>query len=345
MKYIFFNLVFILLLAVPCKILATSQIPDNIILIGKEESLLSNPLEVYFKSNPDKRPNRKDMLMSSALWRGYIATFEVLNNELFVKDIVILTSQDEDNEDEKWISVYNEVFNKIEPTKVDWLNGLLVIPHGEIINYVHMGYGSTYENYTILEILNGNLTKERYLNYREYEVFKENQFQAYKKTKEYEEKVKMFQNEGERDIKFLNSFLKNFVIDYTSKILDDSEIVIEEVKKEIDKRLVGEWYGEEKDKQQKGLSKKWTMSRYSDGTYKIEFEFTQNGRTNKNTEYGEWWTEGNIFYEFHELSGMTDEYEFEVLNKKQVKFKMIKTDADFKDEAYTFIDTKVTKKK
>ena len=66
---------------------ATAQYPDKIIFNGKEYSLHSNPLETYFEKNPDKRP--KGGVISTALWRGYVATFEVRGSQLFVKDIQI----------------------------------------------------------------------------------------------------------------------------------------------------------------------------------------------------------------------------------------------------------------
>ena len=35
----------------------------------------------------------------------------------------------------------------------DWYTGVLVIPRGRQVSYVHMGYGSTYERYVLLEVL------------------------------------------------------------------------------------------------------------------------------------------------------------------------------------------------
>ena len=67
--------------------LATAQYPDKIIFNGTEYNLDSNPLESYFEINLDKRP--KGDLKSTALWRGYRATFEMRDSQLFVKDIQI----------------------------------------------------------------------------------------------------------------------------------------------------------------------------------------------------------------------------------------------------------------
>lgn len=201
-------------------VFATAQYPDKIIYNGKKYNLHNNPLEAYFEKNPDKRP--KGGIISTALWRGYVATFEVKDNQLFLKDIEIeyqdTTSKESYNF--KWRSVINEVFPDQKNIKIDWLTGLLIIPHGKLVNYVHMGYGSTYENYILLEIDKGNLKKEKRFTYKDYEKFKEKQFQAFKRTDEYKKIKADLQKYGTSD-EFIDSFLRSFVIVYTSKILTE----------------------------------------------------------------------------------------------------------------------------
>jgi hypothetical protein len=199
---------------------ATAQYPDKIFYNGKEYNLNSNPLESYFDKNPTKRP--KSNIMSSALWRGYVATFEVKENQLFLKDIEVEyhdTTSKESNE-VKWRSVINEVFPNQEEVKIDWFTGLLVIPHGDLVNYVHMGYGSTYKNYILLEIDKGDLTREKRFKYKEYEKFKEKQFEAFKQTEEYE-KIKADLQEDDTSDESIDSFLRSYVIRYSSKILTE----------------------------------------------------------------------------------------------------------------------------
>lgn len=213
-------LTIILTLFLGLKVFATAQYPDKIIYNGKEYNLHSNPLEAYFEKNPDKRP--KGGIMSTALWRGYVATFEVKDKQLFLKDIEIeyqdTTSKESYNY--KWRSVINEVFPDLRSIKIYWLTGLLVIPHGKLVDYVHMGYGSTYRNYMLLEIDQGNLMKEKRFEYKEYERFKERQFQAFKKTEGYKKIKADLRKDGSTE-EFIDSFLQNFVIEYTSKILTD----------------------------------------------------------------------------------------------------------------------------
>jgi hypothetical protein len=199
---------------------ATAQAPDRIIYNGKEYKLHSNPLEAYFKKFPDKRP--KADIMSTGLWRGYIATFEFIDKSLYLKDIQIEVRKKggKNSFDTEWKSVVSEISPGNGKLKIDWLTGILVIPFGEIVNYVHMGYGSTYENYILLEVSGGELKKEKELGYKEYEKFKERQFEAFKKTEEYKKSADALQKDGSK-VEYIDSFLKNFVIEYSSKIMVD----------------------------------------------------------------------------------------------------------------------------
>jgi hypothetical protein len=151
-----------------------------------------------------------------------VATFEVKDHQLFLKDIEIQYRDTTAKESYtfKWRSVMEETFPGIKDVKVDWLTGLLVMPYGKIVNYVHMGYGSTYKNYILLEIDKGNLKKEKHFTYKEYERFKERQFQVFKQTDEYKKLKAELKNDGVSD-EFVDSFLKNFVTQYTSKILEE----------------------------------------------------------------------------------------------------------------------------
>lgn len=212
-------LTLLLTLFICTNLFATAQAPDKIIYKGIVYSLYNYPLEDYFKKNPDKRP--KSEVMSTGLTRGYVATFEVRENQLFLKDIKIgyVDTTAIQSSRYKWQSVLNDVFPNQKDIKIDWLTGLLEIPHGEILKYGITGYGKN-NNYILLEIFKGDLKKEKHLNYIEYEKFKERQFQAFKQTDEYLKIKYDFQNKGTSD-KHIDSHLRSFIIEYTSKILTE----------------------------------------------------------------------------------------------------------------------------
>lgn len=198
---------------------ATAQYPDKIYFEGKQYSLHSNPMEDYFEKYPDKKP--KSGIVSSALWRGYVATFEILDEELYLKDIEIMVSNPDKKYDYIFQSVIEQVVPKGERLKIDWFTGLLVLPDGKLVNYVHMGYGSTYEKYVLLEIAAGEFKRLKRFGYRDYEAFKDRQFKAFKKTSEYKELIEQMKKEGDFDQESSDSFIRSFVTSYTSKILVD----------------------------------------------------------------------------------------------------------------------------
>jgi hypothetical protein len=110
--------------------------------------------------------------------------------------------------------------------------------------------------------------------------------------------------------------------------------------KKIDTRLIGVWYGSEKDKQVDGMEKKWEMTRLVDGTFTLNFTFIENGQSQTSKETGNWWVENGTFMEFHEVSGNTDMYKYKVLNNEQIKFIAKNISVDMASENYEFIDTR-----
>jgi hypothetical protein len=214
-------LVIIFLLFLGSHSWATGQIPDKILYGGKSYELNSNPLEPYFEKNSEKKP--KSSIQSTALWRGYVATFEIKDSQLVVKDIEI----EVENYDStmrlyqtRWVSVFDQVFPGRSEVAIDWWSGLLVLPYGKMVQYVHMGYGSTYENYILLAIEKGHFKTERRFDDKTYVKFRARQYEAFKKTPEYQNLVDKLTKEGSSQA-FIDSFLKVYIVSYTSKFLTD----------------------------------------------------------------------------------------------------------------------------
>lgn len=114
--------------------------------------------------------------------------------------------------------------------------------------------------------------------------------------------------------------------------------------KKIDTQLVGTWGGEETDQQIEGFYKKWKMIRNGDGTFSIDF-FAQKGDFIKEyVEKGNWWVEGDLFYEYHETSNKTDIYKYKVIDKNNVQFILSDSEMEFNVDNYTFIDKRLPKR-
>lgn len=216
------NLVLILsfLLGIILQSYGTAQIPDKIIYKGRTYKLHSNPLDKYFERYPEKKPKRG--IISTALWRGYVATFEVKREEVYLKDVKIeIRNKDSEKQfDTKWISVKDQIIPQGTGIKIDWLNEILILPYGKMVNYVHLGYGSTYSKYILLEVENGTVNRIKKINHEGFVEFKHRQFQEFKKSEKYIEIVEQMKKEQDYDDEFIEAFLKNYIIGFTKKFLD-----------------------------------------------------------------------------------------------------------------------------
>jgi hypothetical protein len=195
---------------------ATAQVPDILIYNGETYELTVNPMEAYFNRFPEKRPP----FTITSLWRGYVATFEIIQNELWVIDIKKYESERIDGKYiTRYVSIINECLDGQERMKIDWFNGVLVLPQGRIVNYVHMGYASTYEHYTILEIQNGIFRRELNMNNRQYVEFRERQFEHYRQTEAYRQLIERIKGIDDLEEE-IEKFLKIYIIEYLEMIYE-----------------------------------------------------------------------------------------------------------------------------
>lgn len=180
----------IFLFLVSAKLFATAQVPDYLI-IGKDTlAIQSNPLEEYFKTHPI--PENLITTISSANWRGYIAYFKFIDEKLVVENIYKEDYKENSNgkTDFHLISIYKDIFGMKTNFNCDFYSGLLVCASGKIIEYVHMGYSSLYENYNLIEIKDGINSKSKKFTAEEFQKFKKDYFKYYKGTEEYRNKAK-----------------------------------------------------------------------------------------------------------------------------------------------------------
>jgi hypothetical protein len=165
---------------------ATAQAPDILEMNGRTYSIYTNPLTPFLLANPGRLPEPE--VMSTGLWRGYIATWSVRKNRLYLKDVRMPTAASSDadaSESEHYRSAMVPLFGDSAPRAATWFTGHLIVPTGEMVNYVHMGYGSTYSSYIVITAIEGAIQSQRELNAEEFEKFRRAQYAAYQKTPEY----------------------------------------------------------------------------------------------------------------------------------------------------------------
>jgi hypothetical protein len=188
----FLKVLFAFVFLVSVKSFATGQVPDYLIIENDTLAIQSNPLEGYFKDHPI--PERLITSFSSANWRGYIAYFKFLDGKLVVENIYKEDYKDNSNGKTNYFltSIYKDVFGTNANFECNYYSGLLVCPSGEILQYVHMGYSSLYENYNLIEIKNGINLKSKKFTAEEFQKFKRDYFKYFKRTEEYKIKVKEY---------------------------------------------------------------------------------------------------------------------------------------------------------
>lgn len=132
---------------------------ETIIIGGKEYSMASEPLADYI-SNLKNKPAL--FSPSTACWRGYYGTWEIKNKKLYLIDLECYTANTEKRE--YWKVGMDFIFPKQTEVFADWFSGEIRIPEGDMLDYVHGGYLSTYEFDFFLEFQNGHLIGKRGVN-------------------------------------------------------------------------------------------------------------------------------------------------------------------------------------
>lgn len=181
---------FALLMAISPPVLATAQEPDILVLDGERLALHTNPLTPLIKAKRITLPE-PDVIWSGN-WRGYVAHWSITGDRMVLSRIGVLYVPEGAAEGESAVpvNVLAQVFPEQDEVLAEWFSGTLIIPRGNLVKYVHMGYGSTYERYTILHIQSGMVVSREDLSADEYRKLRKERFAAYQKTSEYEKKLK-----------------------------------------------------------------------------------------------------------------------------------------------------------
>lgn len=124
----------------------TAQFTEILVYEGKEVRMCSTPLSTYFHLAKIDDPFKSE---NSALWRGYVGTWEIINDRLYLIGIYGHLK------DGKKATL--EYFFPGFPFRVfaHWCNHLLRIPQGNILKYIHMGFSTIYESNLFIKMNNG----------------------------------------------------------------------------------------------------------------------------------------------------------------------------------------------
>lgn len=188
---------------------ATAQAPDIIRINGKEHALNTNPLSAQLEGMNWQPPT--NFVTSTGNWRGHVATWEVRKKQLLLTDVTILVTGADSGEFVKQ-SILAELFPS-SPSEVPatWYSGALVVPLGRMTNYVHMGYGSSYERYLVIRVNDGQVVEQLELSESEFGEYAERKFEEFSGTEEFRKSLESMRKEAggmteEQMIDFMRSF-------------------------------------------------------------------------------------------------------------------------------------------
>jgi hypothetical protein len=133
----------------------TAQSPETLIYQGEELRLCTEPLARFPGISPIQPPYEYP---STALWRGYIGTWAIEADRLYLKSL------------QRWKHVDGQTVvvgvEDLFPGYSDgvfahWFSGILRSPRGALLKYVHGVYLSTYEEDLFISVKRGVVIDER----------------------------------------------------------------------------------------------------------------------------------------------------------------------------------------
>ena len=127
----------------------TAQVSEKLIYGGKEIPLFTNPLSLYLKN-----AGISFQSPHTANWRGYVGTWEILEHSGVERLYLVALSAHKTYEE---ILSLSDVFPGHDKVFAHWFSGELRCPQGELLNYVHGGYASTYEYDLLMDFKQGIL--------------------------------------------------------------------------------------------------------------------------------------------------------------------------------------------
>ena len=128
----------------------TAQIGEKLCYEGHEVSMCSEPLGAYFELSGI---NPEFDFSCTALWRGYVGTWEIRDDRFY---LIGLSGTLKDGTEATVATFFPDFPERV---LAHWYSGQLRIPKGKMLEYVHMGYGSTYEEDLFITIEKGVVTK------------------------------------------------------------------------------------------------------------------------------------------------------------------------------------------
>ncbi len=134
----------------------TAQRGDTLLYKGEEVRMATEPLKPYLINRGGKYFHSN----STNCFRGYFGKWEITESKLYLIDFEAYIGDGE-------VVNLSYLFPDQRKVFANWYSGEIRIPQGKILEYVHIGYESIYEEDVLLKFREGNLFEERIIDNRQ----------------------------------------------------------------------------------------------------------------------------------------------------------------------------------
>ena len=131
----------------------TIQAGDILSYNGEKKTIATEPLKSYLETRSDV----SFIFKSTALVRGYIGTWEIKNNQLYLISLLGFVDNNKKVDLSYLFPNKTEVF-------ANWFSGDIRIPEGKLLEKINLGYESVFEKDRILTFNKGILISETVKN-------------------------------------------------------------------------------------------------------------------------------------------------------------------------------------
>lgn len=130
----------------------TAQMSEKLRYKGEDVAMHTTPLCDYFAMSGFVP---RFQMSHTALWRCYVGRWEITDGRLY---LVELQGTLEDGTEASVASIFPDFPDRVF---AHWYSGTIRIPQGQMLRYVHMGFGSTYELDLFLDLERGVIKRTR----------------------------------------------------------------------------------------------------------------------------------------------------------------------------------------
>lgn len=133
----------------------TAQSRDDLKINDETWRISQNPLEALIEQG---KVSANFTPRTSANWRGYVASWEVRDDKLWLVGLKGTVKPKGGSYSDIRSTDLIEVMGGAGPFFADWFTGELLCSSGSLVNYIHAGYASRYENEVKLQVTQGHVT-------------------------------------------------------------------------------------------------------------------------------------------------------------------------------------------